>query len=67
MDDFLASTEAAIAQWFGIAAPNDPARRMAADMAQVIAAFEKVRGTLKFEDEPSSFEQALLDVREKQP
>ncbi|MBS0561073.1 MAG: hypothetical protein JSR21_13565 [Proteobacteria bacterium] len=64
MDDFLAMTEADIARWFGIAAPNEPARRMAADMAQIIAAFEKVRGTLKFEDEPSSFEQALLDTRD---
>ena len=60
MDDFLAGTEAATAIWHGIDARSDPARRFAADLAQTIAAFEAVRGTLRFEDEPASFEAALL-------
>ncbi len=56
-------TEAAIATWHGIVAPNDAARRFAADLAAVIAAFEAVRGGMRFEDEPSSFEQALRDAK----
>ena len=64
MDDFLAATEAAIATWHGVAAPNDPARRMAADLASTIAAFEALRGGLAFEDEPSSFDAALRATME---
>ena len=64
MDDFEAQVEATIARWHGIAAPNDPARRMAADLISTIRAFEALRGTLVFEDEPSSFEAALRDCME---
>ena len=64
MDTFLAETELTIARWHGIDAPNDPARRMAADLAATIRAFEAQRGTLAFEDEPASFETALHDARE---
>ena len=59
MSTFLEQTEAVIATWFGVAPPNDPARRLAAELADTIAAFEKLRGTLVFEDEPASFEAAL--------
>jgi hypothetical protein len=45
-------------------APNDPARRMAADLINTIRAFEALRGTLVFEDEPSSFETALHETKE---
>jgi hypothetical protein len=62
--DFLATTEAMIATWHGITPPNDAARRLAADLASTIAAFEAVRGTLRFEDEPSSFEAALRECKE---
>lgn len=62
--DFLTTTEAAIAAWHGITPPNDAARRLAADLASTIAAFEAVRDTLRFEDEPSSFEAALLACKE---
>ncbi len=62
--DFLATTEAMIAAWHGITTPNEPARRLAADLAATIAAFEAVRGTLGFEDEPSSFEAALAECKE---
>ena len=40
MDDFAAEVEATIARWHGIVAPNDPARRMAADLITTIKAFE---------------------------
>ena len=64
MDDFLKTTEAMIAIWHGVAAPNEPGRRLADDLQNTIRAFEKLRGTLVFEDEPSSFEAALLATRE---
>jgi hypothetical protein len=64
MSTFLADTEAMITTWHNISAPNDPARRMAAELADTIAAFEKLRGTLVFEDEPASFEAALQATKE---
>ena len=64
MDDFPTATEAAIARWCGVSPPSDPGRRMAADLVHTIAAFEKLRGTLVFEDEPSSFEAALQATKE---
>ena len=64
MDDFAAEVEATIARWHGIVPPNDPARRMAADLIGTIRDFEALRGTLVFEDEPSSFEAALLESKE---
>ena len=67
MSKFLAQTEATIAAWFGISPPNDPARRMVAELADTIAAFEKLRGTLVFEDEPASFEAALQATKEVAP
>lgn len=67
MSTFLAETEATIRTWHGIEAPNDPGRRLAAELADTIAAFEKLRGTLVFEDEPSSFEAALQATKETAP
>jgi hypothetical protein len=64
MDPFEAEVEATIARWHGITAPNDPARRMAKDLISTIRAFEALRGTLAFEDEPASFEAALHDMKE---
>ena len=64
MDDFAAEIEATIARWHGITPPNDPARRMAADLIKTIRDFEALRGTLVFEDEPSSFEAALHEAKE---
>jgi hypothetical protein len=65
MDPVQAEIEQTIARWFGIAAPNAPARRMAADLAETIRGFEALRGTLVFEDEPAGFEAALHDTREQ--
>ncbi len=59
--EFLARTEATIAEWHGITPPNEAAHRFAADLAASIVAFEALRGTLAFEDEPSDFEAALKD------
>jgi hypothetical protein len=59
--EFMALTEAAIADWHGITPPNEAAHRFAADLASSIAAFEALRGALAFEDEPSDFEAALKD------
>ena len=64
MTDFLASTEAYVQAWHGVTAPNEAGRRLAADLVQVIAAFEAQRGRLRFEDEPSSFEAALQATKE---
>jgi len=64
MGAFETSVEATIARWFGIDPPNDPARRLASELAATIEAFERLRGTLAFEDEPSSFEAALQATKE---
>ena len=67
MSKFQAETEATILTWHGISPPYDPGRRMAAELADTIAAFEKLRGTLVFEDEPASFEAALQATKEQAP
>jgi hypothetical protein len=64
MTTFLSQTESAITTWHGIAVPNDPGRRLAADLVNTIAAFEKLRGTMVFEDEPASFEAALQATKD---
>ena len=61
---FEPSIEASINLWHGIDPPNDPAKRLAAELEQTIEAFEALRGTLVFEDEPSSFEAALQATKE---
>jgi hypothetical protein len=64
MTEFLADTEAYIETWHGVTAPNQPARRLAADLTNTIKAFEALRGGMRFEDEPASFEAALQATRE---
>jgi hypothetical protein len=64
MGAFETSVEATIARWHGIEPPNEPAKRLAAELAGTIKAFEELRGTLAFEDEPSSFEAALQATKE---
>jgi hypothetical protein len=51
--------EEAIALWSGIACPNAAGRRGLEDFRALIKDFEALRGTLVFEDEPSTFEAAL--------
>jgi len=64
MSTFQTQVEAIAAVWHGVTPPNDPARRFAEEMRDTIAAFEKLRGTLVFEDEASSFEAALEATKE---
>ncbi len=60
--DFRDQTVTTIAVWRDIAPPNDVALRMVDDLAKIIQDFEAQRGALAFEDEPASFETALLEA-----
>ena len=64
MGAFETSVEATIARWFAIEPPNAAGKRLAAELAATISAFEALRGSLVFEDEPSSFEAALQATKE---
>jgi hypothetical protein len=59
---FVDDMTVSIANWHGVAPPNDVALRLLADLQKLIVDFEALRGTLRFEDEPSSFEAALRDA-----
>ena len=59
---FVDDMTASIATWHGVAPPNDVALRMLGDLEKLIRDFEALRGTLRFEDEPSSFEAALREA-----
>jgi hypothetical protein len=52
-------TMAAIRLWTGVECPNAAGRRSLDDFSALILEFEALRGTMVFEDEPSSFEAAL--------
>jgi hypothetical protein len=67
MAAFETQVESTISRWHGIKPPNDPAKRLAAELADTIAAFEALRGTLAFEEEPAGFELALQATKEKAP
>ncbi len=56
--------QATIARWNGIACPNEAAMHGLGDIPKLIRDLEALRGTLAFEDEPSSFEAALLQEKE---
>jgi hypothetical protein len=56
--------KAAIRLWSGVDCPNDAAARGLEDFPALMAEFEALRGTLVFEDEPSSFEAALRAEKE---
>jgi hypothetical protein len=57
---------AAIRLWSGVDVPNAAGARALEDFPALIAEFEALRGTLVFEDEPSSFEAALRAEQEPQ-
>ncbi|UPJ94923.1 hypothetical protein [Bradyrhizobium sp. 172] len=65
MNQFLDSVEFWIGAWHGISAPNERAKRMAIELADVISRFEGQRGTMRFEDEPASFEIALVQAKRR--
>ena len=54
-------------RWSGITQPNEAAGAMAEALLSSIEGFEALRGQLKFEDEPSSFEAALQETKELLP
>lgn len=62
--DFKDVVEGGIEAWQGIPPPNMAARVFAADLAASLDALAAVRGQMRFEDEPSSFELALQACKE---
>jgi hypothetical protein len=52
--------------WSGVACPNEAARLGLADHIGLLKELEAFRGTMEFEDEPSSFEAALRAEQEKE-
>jgi hypothetical protein len=61
---FEQSIEDNVRLWFGIEPPNAPGKRLAAELEATIAAFEALRGTLVFEEEPSGFDAALQATKD---
>ncbi len=53
--------------WSGVTPPNEAAKVLAASLEASIRGFEALRGQLAFEEEPSSFEAALQEVKEVTP
>jgi hypothetical protein len=53
--------------WSGIAPPNAASRDFARGLTEVMQGFERARGQLVFEDEPSSFAAALQETKERTP
>ena len=64
--DLVVPTIAAVRRWSGVDLPNEAARVGLSDMVGLIAALEQVRTEMVFEDEPSSFEAALTELKEPQ-
>jgi len=65
--DPIPPTIEGIDRWAGIACPNDAARHGLSDLPPLIAELDVLRGSLVFEDEPSSFEAALQAEKETAP
>ncbi|WFU39968.1 hypothetical protein QA640_37785 [Bradyrhizobium sp. CB82] len=65
MNEFPDCVEWWIATWHAISAPNAHARRGVAPLAETIRKVESMRGTLRFEDEPASFNAALIEAKGK--
>jgi hypothetical protein len=53
--------------WSGIGPPNPASDEFARGLAEAAKGFERIRGQLVFEDEPSSFEAALQETKEQAP
>ena len=62
--ELVVPTMEAIRRWSGVSLPNAAARHGLADHVALIAEIEALRGTMVFEDEPSTFEAALRDLQE---
>lgn len=64
--DVATLVEQQVACWAGVTPPNEAGRIMAAQLEAVIKGFEALRGTVAFEDEPSSFEAALQATKDQE-
>lgn len=64
--DFVDRLAANVDLWSAVKLPNAQAREMAAALDSVIKGFEALRGTMAFEDEPSSFEAALQATKDRE-
>jgi hypothetical protein len=53
--------------WSGVNAPHVKSREFARGLADTVLGFARLRGQLVFEDEPSSFEAALQETKERSP
>ena len=53
--------------WSGVAPPNAASGNFTRGLTEAIQGFERTRGQLGFEDEPSSFEAALQETKERTP
>jgi hypothetical protein len=53
--------------WSGVGPPNSASDDFARGLAEVAKGFERLRGQLVFEDEPSSFEAVLRELKEPTP
>ena len=53
--------------WSGVAPPNPASDDFARGLAEVAKGFERLRGQMAFEEEPSSFEAALHEIKEQTP
>ena len=62
--DLIELAEATADVWSAVRPPNAAAIEMTRGLGPVVAGFEALRGQLAFEDEPSSFEAALLATKE---
>ena len=53
--------------WSGVAPPNAASEEFARGLAEIAKGFERMRGQMAFEDEPTSFEAALHEIKEQTP
>lgn len=65
MSELLARVEWWIQAWHATSAPGEQAKREAAGLADMIHKVESLRGTLRFGDEPASFEAAMIQAKGK--
>jgi hypothetical protein len=53
--------------WSGVAPPNATGEEFVRGLVEIAKGFERLRGQMAFEDEPSSFEAALQEIKERTP
>ncbi|WP_149540150.1 hypothetical protein [Siccirubricoccus phaeus] len=62
--EFVVPMMEAIRRWSGVSVPNAAARQGLVDFEGLMAELAALRGSMVFEDEPSSFEAALRECKE---